>query len=255
MNRRRLLIHADDFGLCKSVNRAVAEAFETGAITAASIMMPCPAAEEAVQLSMAHPEWDVGIHLTLTSEWDGLRWGPVASRSLVPSLIDEEGFFWKDISLFTSHAVPSEISIEVDAQLKRAYELGLRPTHIDCHMYSLFRSGALFRIYCAAADQWSLPALGKRMPAAPSTFFTLPARSRIDEFPSLYGRIVAKNWRDVAQLTIHPGHDTPELRSITRDTISWGAEWRQADLAAISSKGFRNALAEAGIQPVGWRVL
>lgn len=252
MEFRKLLIHADDFGMCRSVNSAVAESFERHAITSASIMMPCPAAAEAVQLSLLHPEWDIGIHLTLTSEWKGLRWGPVAPPSLVPSLLDEDGYFWKNIDLFTAHAVPDEVSIEVDAQLNMAHAMGLQPSHIDCHMYSLFRNSTLFKLYAKAAERWNLGALGQRKPAAPSKCFALQAESRIDDFLSLYKGILLRNWPDVAQLTVHPGLDTPELRSITRETRPWGAEWRQADFAVVSSEEFRNTIFDAGIPLVHW---
>jgi chitin disaccharide deacetylase len=249
---RKLLIHADDFGMCGSVNAAIAEAFDTGVIDAAAIMVPCPASEEAIQLSLSHPEWDVGVHLTFTSEWDGLRWGPVAPPAAVPSLVDQDGYFWKDISLFTAHAVPAEIEVELDAQLRRVYDFGLQPTHIDCHMYSLFRSGPLFRVYERASDRWRLPALGRRMPSAPEKIFTLTESAQIKNFANLYLKMISRDWEGIAQLTTHPGHNTPELRAITKDAGPWGAEWREADLAAISTGDFQGALA-AGICRIGWQ--
>ena len=251
---RELLIHADDFGMCQSINSAIVDAFKASAISAASIMTPCPAAHEAIRLCIDHPEWDIGIHLTVTSEWEALRWGPLSPPSAVSSLLDEDGYFWKDVPLFMAHAKSTEIRTEIDAQLSYIHDFGLCPTHIDCHMYSLFCSGTLFRVYSEAAEEWKLPALGRRSVSSPGKIFSLNRSSQIDHFTDLYMKMISKDWQGVAQLTTHPGYDTPELKSMIGATGPWGAEWRQADLVAISSANFREFMLEAGIQQVGWRI-
>ena len=73
-----LLLHCDDAGMCDEANIAVQHYFETGDIQSAAVMVPCPYAEEMIQWAKTKESPDLGVHLTLTSEWKTLRWGPVA---------------------------------------------------------------------------------------------------------------------------------------------------------------------------------
>lgn len=130
-----LIVNADDFGLCKSANDAVFELFESGKLLSSTIMMPCPGAVEAVEFSKAHPEYAIGVHLTLTAEWKKYRWKPLTDS---PSLIDEEGFMWHESDQVQLHAKAKELDREVRAQIDYAHSLGMKPSHIDNHMGSLY---------------------------------------------------------------------------------------------------------------------
>src|ERR1700733_13450642 len=86
-----LIVHADDLAVAHSVDAASFDALDKNAVTSASIMVPCPWLTEVAAYAKAHPEADLGLHLTLTSEWQTFRWGPTASRALVPSLGGADG--------------------------------------------------------------------------------------------------------------------------------------------------------------------
>ena len=130
-----LIVNADDFGLCKSANDAVFDLFESGKLLSSTIMLPCRGALDAVEFAKAHPEYAIGVHLTLTAEWKKYRWKTFTNA---PSLTDEEGFMWHESDQVEKHAKLDEVEKEVRAQIDYAHSLGMRPSHIDNHMGSLY---------------------------------------------------------------------------------------------------------------------
>ena len=137
-DKKLLIINADDFGMCHAENLATMELLKDGHVTSATIMMPCPWVVEAAQFCMENPGLDVGVHLTFTAEWKRYKWGSVASEDKVPSLLNEFGFFPPDIMSVEKSATPEQVEIEMRAQLDKALQLGIKPTHFDNHMGSLY---------------------------------------------------------------------------------------------------------------------
>src|SRR5690242_8372998 len=86
-----LIVHGDDLGMAHSVDAATVKAFETGLVTSGSIMVPCPWFAEIAGYAREHRDADLGLHLTLTSEWKALRWGPLMSKDRVPTLFNSDG--------------------------------------------------------------------------------------------------------------------------------------------------------------------
>lgn len=143
---RLLLIHADDVGMCHSVNMATIQAMEKGVVTCASIMVPCPWMPEIAAYCREHPGADFGLHLTLTSEWKYYRWRPVVPIDQVPGLLDSEGFMHHSEVDTARRATPAEVEKEIRAQIERARAFGIKPTHIDSHMGTLF-AGPFYPVY------------------------------------------------------------------------------------------------------------
>ncbi|MFQ6099183.1 MAG: ChbG/HpnK family deacetylase, partial [Armatimonadota bacterium] len=132
-----LIINCDDLGMCHAENVGTFEALTDGVATSATVMVPCPWVPEVVQWKREHADASLGIHVTLTSEWTRYRWQPVLGRELVRSLVDEQGYMWRDCEPLWEHVDPDEAYRECRAQVQRAIDLGLDPTHLDNHMGSL----------------------------------------------------------------------------------------------------------------------
>src|SRR6201987_1830778 len=152
-----LIVHADDLGETHAVNAAALKALQGGTINSASLMVPCPWFPEIADYAKSHPDADFGLHLTLTSERVYYRWGPVAPTDKVPSLVDENGYFFHDWEQ-NQHVDAKEVEIELRAQIKRALAMGVRPTHLDSHQYRLIMSGKeLFDVMLRVAPAYKLP--------------------------------------------------------------------------------------------------
>jgi len=132
-----LIVHADDLGMAHSVNAATIKALETGLVNSGSIMVPCPWLSEIAAYARANPQADLGLHLTLTSEWTSFRWGPVSSRDRVSSLLDKDGYFYLTESDAAAHADPKQVEMEITAQIEKSGFVLKRGTLIDA---SLIRS-------------------------------------------------------------------------------------------------------------------
>jgi len=133
---RVVMFHADDVGMCHGANVAFLELSRRGLISCGSVMAPCPWFPEAADLARRHPDLDLGVHLTLTSEWQGYRWGPVSTAESSSGLLDEEGYFWRGIPEVRAHLNVKAAEAELRAQVERALAAGIDVTHLDAHMYS-----------------------------------------------------------------------------------------------------------------------
>ena len=128
------IFHADDVGMCHGSNLAFGELSRTGAITCGAVMVPCPWFSEVAGMAGATPDLDLGVHLTLTSEWRAYRWAPISTASRSSGLIDEHGYLWRRLPLLAAHLVPEAAEAEMRAQIERALRAGIDVTHLDTHM-------------------------------------------------------------------------------------------------------------------------
>lgn len=138
MGTKVVLFHVDDAGMSYDSDQGVAKALEEGVATSTSVMMPCPWVPHMAAYLKAHPQTDAGVHLTLTSEWDNYRWGPLVGRYVAPGLVDPQGYLWADVPDVLNHATVEEFEKEIRAQIDKAQALGLAPTHLDSHMGTCF---------------------------------------------------------------------------------------------------------------------
>ena len=141
-----LILHADDLGVAHSENAASFDALDKGNVNSASIMIPTPWVTEVAEYAKKHPDADLGLHLTLTSEWETYRWGSTAPRDQVPSLHDADGTLPRGTRTVATRAKLDEVERELRAQIDRAYAIGIKPTHVDSHMGALFTASSARRV-------------------------------------------------------------------------------------------------------------
>ena len=267
---RLLIVHADDVGMTHSVNAATKKALDTGLVNSASIMVPCPWFPEIADYAKSHPELDFGLHLTLTSERVYYRWGPVASRDRVPSLVDENGYFHHDWTAATK-IDPKEVELELRAQIDRAYAMGIHPTHLDSHQYRLYENGKdLFEVVLRLAHEYKLPVFIARDWFADHLYLEsnlIPNDIILDHTVTIAPSASPEKWTEfyktalknlqpgVTEFVIHLAFADDEMKAATRERDTWGAAWRQRDFDFFTSQEFRQLLQEQGIKLVTWREL
>lgn len=267
---RLLILHADDYGMNHSVNRAISEALEKHWITSASILVPCPWFLEAATFAKAHPDADLGIHQALNSEWTSFRWGPVTSKDKVSSLLDPDGYLPLDTPEVAKNAKPEEAETELRAQIERAQKFGVHVTHLDTHMGALFQTPALFSVYRKMGENFRLPILGARQGnehTAPESAHMPIENLLVDKVIEITPGVDAKDWMawyekqltplgpGVYQVILHLAYDDDEMRGATSDHPDWGAAWRQHDLDMVKSAEFQKFLKDQGFILVGWKDL
>lgn len=153
-----LLLHMDDLGMCAEANQAGTNYIANGHILSGAVMMPCEFAIPFVEWAINQPTADIGVHLTLTSEWKSWRWPPVAPAVEVPGLLDKEGKMWRSVPEVVMHATAEEVETEIRAQIDKMLSHGLRPTHIDTHMGTLYGSPAYVKVFLKVAEEYKIPA-------------------------------------------------------------------------------------------------
>jgi len=261
-----LIIHADDLAVAHSEDAASFDALDKHAVTSASIMVPCPWLSEVAEYAKAHPDADLGLHLTLTSEWKTYRWGPVESKDKVPSLLDGDGYLWPDNEPATKNIKAEDAEREIRAQIAKAMSLGIHPTHVDSHMGEFFTRADLFAVYLKVAREYKLPFLATLGEEAPPALVALLSKNDIvlDSVVMAYPSVPADGWKNfylktiqnlkpgLTEMIVHLGHDDAEMQAVTVDHPDYGSAWRQRDYEVVTSPEFKKALEENHIIRVHW---
>jgi predicted glycoside hydrolase/deacetylase ChbG (UPF0249 family) len=254
--------------MAHSINVATIKAFEGGLVTSGSIMVPCPWLPEIAAYARSHPEADLGLHLTLTSEWTSYRWGPVLSKDRVASLLDSSGYLYLTETEAAAHIDSKEAEAEIRAQIDRARSFGIRPTHLDSHMGTLYQNKALFEVLLRVARENRLPVRISKQFFATTQFLSSivdPSDVVIDAAIGIDPSVPPEGWAKfytdaiknlqpgVTELVVHIAYDDEEMRGATFDHPNWGAAWRQRDFQFVTSEAFRKSLQENNVKLITWR--
>ena len=264
-----LILHADDLAVAHSVDTASFDSLNSGAVSSASIMIPCPWLTEVADYAKSHPDTDLGLHLTLTSEWKTYRWGSVAASDKVASLLEADGTFYSTTEEVAANAYPTDVEREIRAQVERAISVGIHPTHLDSHMGTLFSKPEFIAAYIKVAHDFQLPFLALKPSDARAPFLSLLSSTdvildaivianqglRPDQTMDFYLNAIKNLKPGLTEMIVHLGHDDSELQAVTVDHPDFGAAWRQRDYDVVNSPQFQQALRDNHVVLVRWKDL
>lgn len=279
-SQRVVIAHADDLGMCHAANAAFEDILAAGVVNCGSVMVPCPWFLHLSQLAQAHPEADIGVHLTLTSEWQTYRWGPVSTRDATSGLLDDQGYLWPDLPPLHAHMDPGAAVAEMRAQVEHALRAGIDVTHIDTHMGAIAHP-SLLEPYLGLGREFGLPVMlprltkeavmaqgvpaqqaealvhGLRLLESTSDLLlvdhlVMPHMQPGEDIRARYHEVLRNLEPGLTHLIYHPCRPTPESRAILGETR---LAQRAGDWETFSDPDLARALEEAGVISIGYRRL
>lgn len=272
-----LITHIDDIGFAHAANVASFECLDAGAASCGSILTAGPWFQEAAEFCRARPDYDVGVHLTLTCEYPTYRWPALSSRDPITGLLDEQGYLWKTREDAVRHVTVAGAEREMRAQIEMAINAGIDITHIDTHMGSVVHPKFL-PTYLALADEFGVPAF---LPNITRERLGMIDKSDIadgyaevlekvdtDKVPTLdeiyidtlkpmtnkkvfYRELIDTMKPGLNHLLFHPAKMGDELMAIDKER----PESRHADYDAWRDPSLKQYITDAGIHLIGYREL
>jgi predicted glycoside hydrolase/deacetylase ChbG (UPF0249 family) len=254
-----VILSCDDLGAFHAANVGVYDALRKGSATCASLMVPAPWARHAV---MNYNGEDIGVHLTVNSEHEMYRWGPL---TYAPSLQSGEGGFPRTIDDLWEHADPAEVLRECRAQIARALEWGIDVTHLAPHLTAITLRPQFFDVYIELAVEFRLPVrLPSTLTEAQAGF---PFRKLADEEGVLFPDHFDHDWREgsrervlnslrnlqpgVTEIHVQPCIDTPEIRALGESANSWIDDYN----FVVNDASLKQAIIDSGATMIGFRAL
>jgi chitin disaccharide deacetylase len=264
-----LIIHADDLGVSHSENIASIQAMEKGSVSSASIMVPCPWFPEIANYAKTNPDADLGLHLTLTSEWKVYKWRPVAPHDKVTSLLDENGYLNETVEGFLKTATAQEVELELRSQIERAKQFGIDPTHLDAHMGAAFATEKFLEILIKLGHDFKIPVMISK---DFSRVLNIDYTKLISDKDVVVDRIIIASGRDYKNgmeafytqqikslqpglnvLLLHAAYDNDEMKAVTVDHEDYGSNWRQLDFNFFTSESCKKLIADEKIKVITWK--
>ena len=269
-----VILHTDDIGMCQASLSAFTDLWENGSISSGAIMLPCPWAKPAAEYCRTHPGVDMGVHATLTAEWENYRWPALSTRDPASGLLDKDGFLWRSSEETQAYATSAAVAAEIQLQVRTALEWGVEISHVDTHMGTIIHPKFL-ESYIQAAQQAHVPVMLPRGDAA-SFMHSALDRETAARFALLINELeeqgqplvdglamlpldqpegqlgIAMQMLDdlpagVTHFLFHPSADTPELRAIAPDWPS-----RVANYQAFMDPAIKKHIKNKGIQVIGY---
>ena len=285
-----LIIHGDDIGVSHSVNIASFDGYKNNAINSGSAMIPSPWIKEVAAFHKKNPNYDIGLHLTLTAEWKNYKWDGVSSSNEITSLLNTDFEFYDNTSDVNKNADPEEVRKELQAQIDFSRQIGLNPTHIDTHMGALAVNKKLWRVYIEVGHKNKLVSMVTKTRAlnlfddeVPMPNYIVPVNDiymlypgadrtfleesfgedlassvivediyKYDDWYELYSNKIKSLKPGLNVFLLHLGYNNEELKAVTIDHPEYGSLWRQLDYDVFNSKEIKKLLKKEDIKLVTW---
>lgn len=245
----RLLVRSDDMASSHAANVSCIEVATKGISRSVEIMVPCPWFFEAVQMLKQNPGIDVGVHLTVTSEWDGIKWGPITAS---PSLGDADGNFLAGTGEWYNKNYKME---EVEAELRKQIELAIREipnvTHLSSHMGAPDVKPELKNLVQRLAKEYKLIYQTENLDYVPETGWD-KAKS-FDEKETAFLEMLGKLQAGKTYLFVeHPADESDEMKAVGNKDMLTVARDRQLVTQVFTSPKVIKAIQEKGIELVNY---
>lgn len=248
--RIQLVVQADDFGMCHAINAGIVRALREGIATQTSVMAPCPWIGEALELAR-QGAFPVGVHCTLTCEWEHLRWGPLTGGA---TLVAADGGFHRTVADATQHADPAEAKAEFAAQTDRLIHAGVEPLYFDGHM-----GPTCIPAFEYVTTKYQTPfvyPLGG-LSFSFDSFEMLSQRGAEEKLSWMLDYLEALS-PGTHFLCTHPGESGEELRSLTNadaENHVWTEAFRVSDLATLCDPEVHKCIEQREIELVSVEAL
>lgn len=249
------LIRCDDFGMNHSVNMAIKKVIESGIPMSTSVMFACPWYQEAVDILKGNPQVGVGIHLTLNSEWQNYRWGPILGKEGVPSLVDSTGYFFPSRgTLFANNPKIEEIEKELRAQIDRAINSEITIDYLDYHMGAAVQTPELRKLVESLAKEFGFGMSGYFSEQYSSITYSAPLGTKTDSLLKQVSNLdVGINLQ-----VLHVAINDSEMSAL-KDMNSFGLKemsvHRQEELTSILSPKLLELLKKQNVIPISYKDL
>jgi hypothetical protein len=263
IDARLLIINADDFGMCNSINEAIFRTLKEGVLRSTSLMVPCPWALHAMKFIKDHPDIPFGVHLTVICDADNYSWGPVTSKDKVPNLVDQAGNFYsvEGFPKFLNQAILDQLEVEFRSQIETMLAAGLKPAHLDWHALRLDSRVDIFDLMLRLAKEYGMAfrITGRsfiqkvQSQGLPTNDYDLLDSFSLDPVnkSARYAQMLHELPTGLSEWAVHPGLDNSELLAMEPD----GNHFRQTDFDFLISQEAKDIVKEEGIILFDYRAL
>lgn len=251
-----LIVRGDDMGMAQAANEAFEIAFSRGILTTGGLIVPSPWFEDAARRCRENWSWSVGVHLCVNAEWKDYRWRPILPFNLVPTLVDDDGYFYPTAEAFlAAHPRVEEVEKELRAQIERALARGLRLDYLDTHMDSLEMREEFKAVVIKLSREYGLPISGEC--GENREFFDIYSVPPEEKEKVLLEKLMTAR-PGLYLLVVHPGLDTPEERALidsNPDGLPNVYKYRSAELRALLSPRVKKIITNKKIKLLNYREL
>jgi predicted glycoside hydrolase/deacetylase ChbG (UPF0249 family) len=248
----KLVVRADDIGSCHTANLACIKCYQEGIVRSVEVMVPCPWFNEAAKMLRDNPGYDVGVHLTLTSEWENYKWGPITQA---PSLVDAQGDFYPQTAqrpdfppntgFLQSGWKIEEVEKELRAQIELAKRMIPQVSHLSSHMGTPTSTPQLQALVQRLATEYKLPI---ETPGAEYVPWPADSKATAEQREAALVKALEGLGPGTWIIIEHPGLDTPEMQAMGHKGYWEVASHRDGVTKSFISPKVKEVIRRRGIQ-------